>query len=336
MPATEAPASATPAEFKERAEAFRETFEKVRGEIAKFIVGQEKIVEDVLIAIICGGHVLLEGVPGLGKTALVNTISRALHLHFRRVQFTPDLLPADITGTQILLERDGKKVFDFQQGPVFTNILLADEINRATPKTQSALLETMQEKCVTVAGQTHSLELPFFVLATQNPIEQDGTYPLPEAQLDRFFFKLFVEVPTHDEFAEILNRTGGSHVPEIAAVAGADDILSMGELRKEVLIDDEVQQYLVRVVLATHPENEHAPDAVKKYVRHGSSPRGAQAILAASRVCALLDGRFHVAREDIDRMAVPALRHRIILSFEGEAEGKRPDEVLREVVAAVR
>ncbi len=335
MPTTSAPA-ATSAEFEERAVAFRETFERVRAEIAKFIVGQEHIVEDVLVAIVCGGHVLLEGVPGLGKTALVTTISRALHLNFRRVQFTPDLLPADITGTQILVERDGGKVFDFQPGPVFTNILLADEINRATPKTQSALLETMQEKSVTVAGRTHLLEPPFFVLATQNPIEQDGTYPLPEAQLDRFFFKLFVGVPTQEEFSEILNRTGGSHAPEIEAVAGASDILAMGELRREVPIDDEVQRHLVRLVLATHPENEHAPEAVRKYVRHGSSPRGAQAILAAARVRALLDGRFHVAREDVDRMVLPALRHRLILSFEGEAEGKRPDGILKEVVAAVR
>lgn len=315
---------------------FRETFERLRAEIAKFIVGQEEIIEDVLIAIVCGGHVLLEGVPGLGKTALVTTIAQALHLKFRRVQFTPDLLPADITGTQILIDRDGEKVFDFQEGPVFTNILLADEINRATPKTQSALLETMQEKSITVAGHTHKLDPPFFVLATQNPIEQDGTYPLPEAQLDRFFFKLFVEVPSHDEFSEILNRTGGKEVPEINTVATAGDILRMSDLRKEVPIDDEVQQYLVRIVLATHPENERAPEVVKKYVRHGSSPRGAQSILAASRVRALLDGRYHVAREDIDRMAIPAMRHRIILSFEGEAEGKRPDEVLREVVRSVK
>lgn len=323
-------------DFEERAEAFRNTFEKVRAEIAKFIVGQEGIVEDVLVAIVCGGHVLLEGVPGLGKTALVNTIAKALHLKFRRVQFTPDLLPADVTGTQILVERNGAKVFDFQEGPVFTNILLADEINRATPKTQSALLETMQEKSVTVAGKTHRLDEPFFVLATQNPIEQDGTYPLPEAQLDRFFFKLFVEVPGAAEFSAILDRTGGKTVPEISAVASAEDILAMGELRREVPIDREVQDTLVRIVLATHPDNDQAPSAVKKYVRHGSSPRGAQSILAAARVRALLDGRYHVAREDIARAAVPALRHRLILSFEGEAEGRRPDEILKEVVDTVR
>lgn len=327
--------SDTQAKQKE-AEDFCRTFETIRSEISKFIVGQETIVNDVLIAIICGGHVLLEGVPGLGKTALVTTISKALHLNFRRVQFTPDLLPADITGTQILVERNGEKLFDFEKGPVFTNILLADEINRATPKTQSALLETMQEKSVTVAGKSHTLDKPFFVLATQNPIEQDGTYPLPEAQLDRFFFKLYVEVPGHDDFAEILNRTGGTKPPEINPVAGADEILRMGDLYKEVPIDDEIQDYLVRIVLSTHPENENAPDTVKKYLRHGSSPRGAQSLLAAARVNALLDGRYHVSREDIDTAAVPALRHRIILSFEGEAEGLRADDMIREVIEATK
>ncbi|MEM6277829.1 MAG: MoxR family ATPase [Verrucomicrobiota bacterium] len=325
-------AEASPEATKAEVQAFRDTFENLRAEIAKFIVGQDEIVEDVLIAIVCGGHVLLEGVPGLGKTALVSTIAKAMHLNFSRVQFTPDLLPADITGTQILVERNGEKVFEFQQGPIFSNILLADEINRATPKTQSALLETMQEKSVTVAGKTHPLELPFFVLATQNPIEQDGTYPLPEAQLDRFFFKLHVDLPTHDEFAEILNRTGGVKPPEIEAVIDAEEVLRMGRLFREVPIDEEVQSYLVRVVMATHPENETAPDSVKQYLRHGSSPRGAQSILAASRVRALLDGRYHVAREDIREAAVPALRHRIILSFEGEAEGFEPDALIQEAI----
>lgn len=321
---------------KKQIQTFCETFKDIRNEISKFIVGQDEIVDDVLIAIICGGHVLLEGVPGLGKTALVTTIAKTLHLDFRRVQFTPDLLPADISGTQIMVEREGKKIFEFQQGPIFTNILLADEINRATPKTQSAMLETMQEKSVTVAGQTYPLDLPFFVLATQNPIEQDGTYPLPEAQLDRFFFKLYVEVPSHDEFSEILNRTGGLKAPEINAVASADDLKDMSTLYKEVPIDDEVQNHIVKVVLATHPEDPNSPEVVKKYVRHGSSPRGAQAILAAARVRALLEGRYHVAKEDVDRMVVPALRHRIILSFEGEAEGMKPDAVLQEVVDEVK
>lgn len=311
---------------------FHETFGKLRAEISKFIVGQKDIIDQVLTAVVCGGHVLLEGVPGLGKTALVNTLAKALHLKFQRIQFTPDLLPADIVGTQILAERDGRKVFEFQPGPVFCNVLLADEINRATPKTQSALLETMQEKSVTVAGKTHLLGIPFFVLATQNPIEQDGTYPLPEAQLDRFFFKLFVPVPGHADFVEILNRTGGVVLPEIQAVASGDDMLQMGTLVREVPVEASIQDYLVRVVRATHPSDANATDRVKKSVRHGSSPRGAQAILAAARVQAMLDDRYHVAREDIVATAIPALRHRILLSFEGEAEGVSTDEVIRDVL----
>jgi MoxR-like ATPase len=315
---------------------FQETFEKLRAEVSKFIVGQHDIIEHVLTAVICGGHVLLEGVPGLGKTALVNTLAKALHLKFQRIQFTPDLLPADIVGTQILVERGGQKVFEFQPGPVFCNVLLADEINRATPKTQSALLETMQEKTVTVAGASHKLAAPFFVLATQNPIEQDGTYPLPEAQLDRFFFKLFVPVPSHGDFVEILNRTGGKTTPDINAVASGEDILQMGALVREVPVEGGVQDYLVKVVRATHPTDTNATPQVKKYVRHGSSPRGAQTILAAARVRALLDGRYHVAREDISAAAVPALRHRVLLSFEGEAEGVKTDQVIQDVISTVQ
>ena len=316
----------------ESAEQFIATFNRIREEIAKFIVGQQTIVEDVLIAVICGGHVLLEGVPGLGKTALVHTISDALHLNFHRIQFTPDLLPADVVGTQVLMESGGRRSLEFQPGPVFCNILLADEINRATPKTQSALLETMQEKSVTVAGKTHRLALPFFVLATQNPIEQDGTYPLPEAQLDRFFFKLFVKLPDHDEFAEILNRTGGATQPQIEAVATGEEILELGQIVREVPIDDSVQDHLVRVVRSTHADNDNATADVKRFVRYGASPRGAQAILAASRARALLQGRFHVAREDVNAMAVPALRHRLVLSFEGEAEGINTDDIIRDVI----
>ena len=314
---------------------FGQTFGRIRDEIAKFIVGQEKIVEDVLIAILCGGHVLLEGVPGLGKTALVSTISKALDLKFQRIQFTPDLLPADIVGTQVLVDRDGSKQLTFQPGPVFCNLLLADEINRATPKTQSALLETMQEKSCTVAGETHPLGSPFFVLATQNPIEQDGTYPLPEAQLDRFFFKLFVELPSHDEFSEILNRTGGNTQPDINAVAHGEDILRLGQTLREIPIDSTVQDHLVRIVRATHPDNEHASEDVKRFVRNGASPRGAQAILAASKARALLDGRFHVSREDVNLTAVPALRHRLILSFGGEAEGVRSDHIVEGLIKSV-
>jgi len=315
---------------------FVSTFDRLRNEISKFIVGQQDIIEEVLIAIVCGGHVLLEGVPGLGKTALVNTISQALDLKFKRIQFTPDLLPADIVGTQVLIDRNGSKQLEFQPGPVFCNVLLADEINRATPKTQSALLETMQEKSVTVAGKTHKLDLPFFALATQNPIEQDGTFPLPEAQLDRFFFKLFVGLPSHDEFSEILNRTGGNAQPEISAVASGEDILRMGQLLREVPIDISVQNHLVRVVRATHPDDPNSPDAVKKFVRYGASPRGAQAILSAARARALLDGRFHVATEDVNRMALPALRHRVMLSFEGEAEGMSTDGIVKSVIESIR
>ena len=322
-------------EARESAERFIERFNSIRSEVSKFIVGQESLIEDVLLAIMCGGHVLLEGVPGLGKTALVHSISEALHLKFQRIQFTPDLLPADIVGTQVLIERDGSKVLEFAPGPVFCNILLADEINRATPKTQSALLETMQEKSVTVAGATHPLDKPFFVLATQNPIEQDGTYPLPEAQLDRFFFKLIVEMPSHDDFAEILNRTGGNSQPEVSPVASGDEILQMGQTLRNTPIDETVQHYLIQVVRATHPESEDAPPAVKRFVRHGASPRGAQAMLAASRARALLHGRYHVSRDDVAAVAIPALRHRMILSFEGEADGMKTDDVIRDVLKSL-
>lgn len=312
---------------------FKETFNRITTEVKKFIVGQDDIIENVLISICCGGHVLLEGVPGLGKTALVNTLSQVLDLKFGRIQFTPDLLPSDVVGTQVLSEKEGQRALEFQPGPVFCNILLADEINRATPKTQSALLETMQEKRVTVANKTHPIGAPFFVLATQNPIENDGTYPLPEAQLDRFFFKLEVSLPGHDEFAEILNRTGGNQRPDISAVASGEDILAMEKTLREIPISDDVQDHLVRVVRCTHPQNEKAPSNIKTYVRHGASPRAAQAMLAASRVRAILDGRYHVSREDIDAAAVPAMRHRLILSFEGEAEGVAPDKLIK---AAIR
>jgi len=324
----------TSTDASQAAEQFVTTFQRIREEVGKFIVGQEKIVEDVLLAIVSGGHVLLEGVPGLGKTALVHTLSRALDLNYHRIQFTPDLLPADIVGTQVLMDRNGSKLLEFQPGPVFCNILLGDEINRATPKTQSALLEAMQEKSVTVAGVTHPLELPFFVLATQNPIEQEGTYPLPEAQLDRFFFKLVVDLPNHQEFAEILNRTGGVTEPEINPVATGKEFLAMGHTLREIPIDDPVQDHLIRIVRSTHPTSEEAPEMVQKYVRHGASasPRGAQAMLAASRGRALLAGRYHVSREDVSAVATAALRHRIILSFEGEAEGISTDQVIANVV----
>jgi len=319
-------------EAEQAAERFVATFQRIRHEIGKFIVGQHAIVEHVLLAVISGGHVLLEGVPGLGKTALVNTLAQALHLKFQRIQFTPDLLPADVVGTQVLVDRNGSRALDFQPGPVFCNVLLADEINRATPKTQSALLETMQEKSVTVAGKTHPLSLPFFVLATQNPIEQEGTYPLPEAQLDRFFFKLFVDLPGHAEFAEILRRTGGSQAPRIEPVATGDEILEMGRTLRETPIDDMVQDHLIHIVRATHATSDDAPPEVRKFVRHGASPRGAQSMLAAARGRALLAGRYHVSRDDVNAVAKPALRHRIILSFEGEAEGVRADDLIARVI----
>ncbi|MCA9238558.1 MAG: MoxR family ATPase [Planctomycetales bacterium] len=322
-------------EARQSAEKFVERFHAIRDEVSRFMVGQQQLIEEVLLSVVCGGHVLLEGVPGLGKTALVHSLSQALDLRFNRIQFTPDLLPADIVGTQVMVDRQGHKALEFAPGPVFCNILLADEINRATPKTQSALLETMQEKSVTVAGHTHLLDKPFFVLATQNPIEQDGTYPLPEAQLDRFFFKLLVEMPSHADFAEILNRTGGNEPPKITPVASGDDILQMGHTLRETPIDHTVQDYLISIVRATHPDNEHAPEQVKRYVRHGASPRGAQAMLASSRARALLNGRYHVSREDVAAVAAPALRHRLILSFEGEADGVRTDDVIAAAVQAV-
>ncbi|MEX0885618.1 MAG: MoxR family ATPase [Phycisphaeraceae bacterium] len=316
----------------ESVEHFAKRFEQIREQVSRYIVGQRQTIDHVLIAIICGGHVLLEGVPGLGKTALVHAIAHALDLRFRRVQFTPDLLPADIVGSNIITERDGAKSFAFQPGPVFCNILLADEINRATPKTQSALLETMQEKAVTVAGQTHRLDEPFFVLATQNPIEQDGTYRLPEAQLDRFFFKLHLELPDHDELALILERTGGLDLPRVEQAATGQDILAMGRTLRQVAIEQRVQDHLIHLVRRTHPTSGQAPEVVRKYVRHGASPRAAQTLLAAARARALLEGRFHVARADIDALALPALRHRLIFSFEGEAEGITAERIVSQVI----
>jgi MoxR-like ATPase len=321
---------------KKAVDHFRATFGVLKQEVGKFIVGQEDVIEDVLSAVVCGGHVLLEGVPGLGKTALVQTLSRALDLRFKRIQFTPDLLPADVVGSNILVQKDNEKAFQFDPGPVFCNILLADEINRATPKTQSALLETMQEKSVTVAGTTHSLDRPFFVLATQNPIEQDGTYPLPEAQLDRFFFKLHVQMPGHQEFCEILRRTGGTASPEIRRVATGEDILLMERIVRHIPIHDALLDYLVHMVRMTHPSVDQAPDAIRKYVRHGASPRAAQTLLAAARVRAIMAGRYHVAAEDIRSVAIQAMRHRLILSFEGEAEGKTADELIKKVLASAK
>lgn len=314
---------------------FKETFLKVKDEVSRFIVGQSDIIEDVMISICCGGHVLLEGVPGVGKTSLVNALSKALSVDSKRIQFTPDLLPSDVVGTQVLIDKGGKRELEFQPGPIFCNLLLADEINRATPKTQSALLEAMQEKTVTVANITHKLPSPFFVMATQNPIENDGTYPLPEAQLDRFFFKLEVGLPSHDEFFEILNRTSGKSMPEVHAVASGEDVLRMGNTLRDVPVAPEVQSFLVKLVRATHPEDEQSPKSVKQFVRNGASPRAGQAMLSAARAKALLDGRYHVSTEDVQSVARQALRHRMILSFEGESEGIRTDQLIEEIISSI-
>ena len=299
------------------------------------IVGQSEVVRGVLTSILAGGHVLLEGVPGLGKTLLVRTLAQALRLDASRVQFTPDLMPADITGTNIIVDDAGGRTFRFQPGPIFANLVLADEINRATPKTQSALLEAMQERRVTVARQSHVLAEPFLVLATQNPIEMEGTYPLPEAQLDRFFFKLNVRFPSEDELVEIATRTTGTHVAGVEPVADGSAILRMAALARDLPIAQAVTRYAARVVLATHPDQAAAPREVKQFGRYGASPRGVQTLVLAGKIRALLEGRFNVAFEDIRAVALPALRHRIILSYEGEAEGITPDAVVTAALAAV-
>ncbi len=322
---------------KQLAEWFRATFEAIRAQVARVVVGQEEVVENVLVAVCAGGHALLEGVPGLGKTLLVRTLAQTFSLQFSRIQFTPDLMPADITGTNILAESEtGARTFVFRPGPVFANIVLADEINRATPKTQSALLEAMQEQAVTVAGKRYPLEPPFWVLATQNPIEQEGTYPLPEAQLDRFFFKILVGYPTLDELREIVDRTTGAETPQAESVADKETLLKMQRLVREVPIARPVQDFALKLIVATHPGSEYAPPEVNKYVRYGSSPRGAQTLILASKVYGLLDGRYNVAREDVERALKPALRHRVLLNFEAEADGITPDQLLEIVLAHVK
>ncbi len=315
-------------------EQFRRGFARVRDELGRMIVGQNEIIEAVLVAFFAAGHVLLEGVPGLGKTMLVRTLADAVNLKFSRVQFTPDLMPSDIIGTNIIREDEhGRKSFQFQPGPVFANILLADEINRATPKTQSALLEAMQEKHVTVAGETHRVDEPFMVLATQNPLEMEGTYPLPEAQLDRFLFKLRVTYPTADDLHAILDRTTQTEAPRIEKVIDGPEVLTLRSIVREVPMTREVQSHAIALVLATHPENAGASPLAKKFVRYGASPRGVQALILAAKIHALLDGRFHVSRADIDKAALPSLRHRLILNFEGEAEGATSEQVLEEILA---
>jgi MoxR-like ATPase len=313
---------------------FRKDYRAVQAEIGKVIVGHEPIIDGVLTCLFVGGHALLEGVPGLGKTALIRALASALHLKFNRIQFTPDLMPADVIGTNVIMENDqGHRAFNFMAGPIFSQIVLADEINRATPKTQSALLEAMQEKQVTAGGEARKLEEPFFVMATQNPLEQEGTYPLPEAQLDRFFFKLVVQYSGRDELREILNRTTTAYKAEVLPVIDGPRIVQHQELVKRVIVAPHVQDYAIRVVLATHPQGIYAIPMTNQFLRVGASPRAAQAITLASKVRALLDGRFHVSFKDIKDVAIPAMRHRIILNFEGEAEGITTDMVLEKVVA---
>jgi len=309
-------------------------YKRLRDEIGKAIVGHGEIVDGVLTCLFAGGHALLEGVPGLGKTYLIKTLSQALSLNFNRIQFTPDLMPADIIGTNIVMDdpATGRREFRFQHGPIFAQIVLADEINRATPKTQSALLEAMQEHGVTSGGTRYKLIEPFFVMATQNPIEQEGTYPLPEAQLDRFFYKLVVQYSGREELKTILDRTTTGFQPQIEAVMSAEEIIAAQKLVQRVVTAPHVQDYAVRLVMATHNGGEFATDMTNQYVRWGSSPRGAQAITLASKVHALLDGRFNVSFADVQKAAVPALRHRVLLNFEGEAENLSTDDVVADII----
>jgi MoxR-like ATPase len=319
-------------DIKKRVESYAGRFAALREEIARVIVGQEEVVEGALLALMAGGHVLLEGVPGLGKTLLVRTIGEATGLKFARVQFTPDLMPADIVGTNIIVEGEtGEKMFRFQPGPVFTNLLLADEINRATPKTQSALLESMQERQVTVGGKTHALEDIFFVLATQNPLEMEGTYPLPEAQLDRFIFKILIRFPSRADLIEVLKRTTAEDVPHASAIVSPEELVEMQRLVREVYVAPHLEEMAVDVLMRTHP-SESAPESVRKYVRFGASPRGAQAMMLTAKAKALLAGRYNASASDIAAVAKCSLRHRVILNFEGEADGVNVDSLLDDVL----
>jgi MoxR-like ATPase len=321
---------------EDQIQSFHESYAALRTEIGKIIVGQDAIVEGTLIALFAGGHVLLEGVPGLGKTLLVRTLSEVLDLSFNRIQFTPDLMPADILGTNMVMETPGgRREFQFQRGPIFAHLILADEINRATPKTQSALLEAMQEHQVTAGGELRKLNEPFFVMATQNPIDQEGTYPLPEAQLDRFFFKVLVGYPSADHLAEVLSRTTTGAKAQVQKVLPRESLLDLMNLVREVPVASHVKDYAVRLIMATHPKTETAAPIASQYLRFGSSPRGGQTLLLAGKVRALIDGRFNVSFDDIEAVAASALRHRLILNFEAEAEGITTDHIVAQILRDV-
>ena len=322
-------------------ELFQETFKRLESEVQKVIVGHDDVIRKVLVAFFAGGHILLEGVPGLGKTLLVKSLSHALGMSFKRIQFTPDLMPSDIVGTEVLTDNNGRREFQFKQGPIFAHVVLADEINRATPKTQSAVLEAMEEKQVTVFGESHILESPFMVLATQNPIELEGTYPLPEAQLDRFFFKLLVAPPTPDQLREILKRTTGASVGAFTCVLPDDGgrlVNEMTLLLRQVMIAPPIEDYVVRLVHATQAngQNGGAEGSFKQFIRFGSSPRGAQSVILGAKGNALAEGRVHVSYEDVEKVITAALRHRIILNFQAEAENVSADQILTEVMKQVK
>lgn len=317
-------------------EHFGKKIGELREQIGRVIVGHRDVIDGVLTCVLAGSHALLEGVPGLGKTSLVRTIAAALDLEFTRIQFTPDLMPADIIGTTVIDESaDGKRAFEFRKGPLFANIVLADEINRATPKTQSALLEAMQERRVTVGRTTHEIAPPYFVLATQNPLEMEGTYPLPEAQLDRFLFKIDVKFPTIDQLVGILERTTGSGHADVSRAADGKSIVQMGRLGLDTPIASHISRFVAQLTVATHPDDPSAPDIVRRYVRYGASPRGAQSLIIGAKLNALLDGRFNVSFDDVRAVALPALRHRVLLNFEGLSEGITTDEVITDLIGTL-
>ncbi|HQF71469.1 MAG TPA: MoxR family ATPase [Promineifilum sp.] len=331
MPTTTA---TPPPDFEQIIAAFQADCARIAEQVGRVMVGQDPVIRQTLVCLLAGGHALLEGVPGLGKTLLVRTLGAALDLSFGRIQFTPDLMPADITGTNVVVSEDGGKAFRFQEGPIFANLVLADEINRATPKTQSALLEAMQERQVTVANTTYPLPAPFFVLATQNPIEQEGTYPLPEAQLDRFLFKINVPFPSAAEVSEILNRTTGETEPVLSPVANGETLMGMQRVARQVPVPHAVADYIARLIVATHP-GQSASRLVNQAIRYGASPRGGQALVLGAKALALFDGRYNVSYDDIAAIAPAALRHRLLLNFEGQAEGISADDVVADLLAAV-